>query len=836
MNHQRFYHAGAVLSVGILAGMLLILPLRAQSATQDQAIEVFNDQTIWRFHMTYRPANGKCEKAIQPTKLRWVRWGERLAGPLPEVNWMKMDFDDSGWPRRRGPFLGGYGDKGSRYIGTTLICVRGRFGVTNPEEVKDLKLTLIYRGGVVVYINGKEVARKHLPKGIIEPLTPAQEYPRKAFVKPGTNLLLPNIGSRKPPRRYRYHYAARIRRLTINIPIGTLRKGANVVAIELHRTAIPTNFAGPHRVQWETVGLCSAKLTAEAGSAVVPSLGAPQGVQVWNAEPMLRVGVDADYGDATEKLRPIQLMAPRNGVSSGQVVVSDRVKIPGLKGKMSDLKSSEGFTISANAVRVRYAKPFGEKGFTALLDKPTDSTKIQPIWLTVKVPTNARAGKYEGKLTISGLDKFVMVPVKLTVYGWKIDNPRDWKTSVNLLQSPESVAGYYKVPLWSDEHFKLMEKSLELMGQAGNDILGISAIGKNVFGNDPIIIFRKNGGRYEPKFKLLERYLDLYNKYAGEPMFLSLHVWGYGTGPRQVDRNHGKAVKDAKMISVVELQRGELMPVELPVYGEAGTEKLWKQVMDGLRECVKKQGWREECILLGTSGDGWPDVKIINFFKKVAPYARWRAITHCSGVPKWGKSRQDRTQPNGMVVGYLELVRRITNKRLKLKDCPVACNARDCLGSDPFDYRSLPSINMISANYDGFCWKGLDYWPYMTADGTKRSALNTYVHFGNIVGPTPRTIAAPGPHGAVATVQYEMLREGIQDCEAMLFICEALNNGQLHDRIGNDLARRCEKTKENLLCLFETGLRYSPHGGGNVRRHVARLYATTAELTEAITK
>jgi hypothetical protein len=70
MNHQRLYQAGAFLLVRIFIGILLTLPLRAQSETQDEAIEICNDQAIWRFHMIYRPANGKYEKAIQPTKPR----------------------------------------------------------------------------------------------------------------------------------------------------------------------------------------------------------------------------------------------------------------------------------------------------------------------------------------------------------------------------------------------------------------------------------------------------------------------------------------------------------------------------------------------------------------------------------------------------------------------------------------------------------------------------------------------------------------------------------------------------------------------------------------------
>ncbi len=842
---------GLVLAAGIWCG--------APGAAGGGEVEVLNDRTIWRFHMTYRPTSGRCIKATVPKK-RWVRWGEELAAPLPSGDWMKADFRDAYWPRRRGPFLGGYG--GGRYVGTALLCVRGRFGVTDPARVKGLKLALTYRGGVVVYVNGSQIARAHMPAGKIEPFTPAEGYPRKVFVTPDGQAMLPDYGRRKPPADVLDRFEARIRKAALDLPPTVLRKGTNVLALELHRTAIPPDLPLPRgrSVNWDTVGLLSAKLSAEAGSAVMCNVGPPDGVQVWNAAPLLRVGHDADYGDPFEPLGPIELMAPVNGLASGQVVVSAPVRRDlgaWPSAEMSDLKSAGGGAIRSGAVRVRYAKPSGE--FAALLDDPADevralpgrpqlrrrpeeppATRVRPIWVTAKVPADARGGRYTGELAIKGPGVAARVPVELTVYGWKLREPRQWRTWVNLLQSPESVAGRYGVTLWSDEHFRLMARSMELMGRAGSDLLGISAVARNVFGNDPALVFRRADGRYVPELKFVQRYLKLYDRIAGEPKFLCLHVWSYGMyypGARRDGKKRGYKGPypyRAKTIPIIELAGDKLTAGEVPIYGEPGAEETWRPAMDGLRAIVRKLAWREECILLGTAGDTWPSPATVSFFKRIAPYARWRSISHGGGVVRWGPTDADRTQPNGMVVGYCEAVRRITNGRQKLAHAPVACNSRDCVRSDPFHYRSLPGVNTISANFDGFCWKGLDYWTYITPEGRLRSALNTDVHFGNIVGSTPRTIAAPGPGGAVATVQYEMLREGIQDCEAMLLIRDALNDPARRAKLGEDLARRCEAVLENLLCLLETGHRYAPHGGGDVRRHVGRLYAAAADVTAAL--
>ena len=67
-----------------------------------------------------------------------------------------------------------------------------------------------------------------------------------------------------------------------------------------------------------------------------------------------------------------------------------------------------------------------------------------------------------------------------------------------------------------------------------------------------------------------------------------------------------------------------------------------------------------------------------------------------------------------------------------------------------------------------------------------------------------------------------------------LFIRDTLNNDELRAKVNDDLTKRCEDAVEDLACLLETGLRYNPQGGCDVRRYVRRLYSAAAELTVAI--
>ena len=54
-------------------------------------------------------------------------------------------------------YVGGYGDE--LPPNAALLCARTCFAVKDPSQATDLKLSLDYRGGVVVYVNGQELTR-----------------------------------------------------------------------------------------------------------------------------------------------------------------------------------------------------------------------------------------------------------------------------------------------------------------------------------------------------------------------------------------------------------------------------------------------------------------------------------------------------------------------------------------------------------------------------------------------------------------------------------------------------------------------------------------------------
>ena len=78
----------------------------------------------------------------------------------------------------------------------------------------------------------------------------------------------------------------------------------------------------------------------------------------------------------------------------------------------------------------------------AIRSSPTDV-------VTVSVPPTATPGDYTGSLTTVrvGGKHLASIPVALTVAPWRVLDTTDYVTFVELVQSPESVALWYDVPL-----------------------------------------------------------------------------------------------------------------------------------------------------------------------------------------------------------------------------------------------------------------------------------------------------------------------------------------------------------------------------------------------------
>jgi hypothetical protein len=251
-------------------------------------------------------------------------------------------------------------------------------------------------------------------------------------------------------------------------------------------------------------------------------------------------------------------------------------------------------------------------------------------------------------------------------------------------------------------------------------------------------------------------------------------------------------------------------------------------MLDGVRDIVKKRGWSERIIMLGCGGDTRPSQKTGEILRQWAPYARWNIFSHFSADPgsmfcKDTAGKEALKAGKMVAIGGLEVglkewpsqcsgaatVAQLQERARQAKEYLELSNFRWMWAewSPPMYYRALGLMQLR------FTRVGLDFWD----DGPRG---------GKVQGSVPVRTAACGPDGAIPTVRFQLLREGVQDVEAKMALLDALpklpaDRQQALTKLLDELCHRIG-TGDAWLSQMELSLDWPGY--------VARLYSAAAEL------
>jgi hypothetical protein len=840
---------------------------------------VIGERSPWRYYLVAKTDEVKrAPGEVRGARLAYhggTQEAEPRSSPPPPAGWTGVDFDDSRWPLRRCPVHTNPNRTAS------LLCARSRFVVEDPTGVGQLTLSLEFRGGVVAYLNGRELTRAHMPEGEVDPGTSAEGYPREAWLDPDGHVLRNAFGD---PGKYPERFRKRDRALSgFTVSPETLRKGVNVLALELHRPLTDPAFYDAKTRQhnkamychWSTLGLMSAKLSAAGRGGLAPGTATGGELRVWNQEPAQDTSV-ADGWPAGEMLRPVKIRGARNGAFSGEVVIGSAGPIRGLKVEVTALQGPDGSAVPASAVRVRYALPDGpparrgrgwgtsfdglprDKGGPVTFDgleehPPTEVTPreegtaaVQPVWVTVSVPADTRPGDYRGKLTASaGGARSVEVPVELAVAGWSLPETTGSASWYWLVQSPESLALAYDVEMWSERHWELIGRSFELMRQVGTRIVYVPMFRQSHLGNEHTMIrwVRQKEGSYTHDFSIFEKYIDLALARLGRIEVVCLHCWPRTSGGSYFGRDQSKDAKGA-LFTVLDPASGELEEAEGPMWGQPASREFWKPVLRGVRERLARRGLAE-AAMVGIAHDVVPSKACVEDLEAALPGAKWVVHRH----PRDSWKVHDR--PTGYLVNVWGL-----------HPPPWPADKREYGWKDPRLWATFPrygsatigTLNFASplaqyrgsleaalcAGLKGFGWVGADFWPIKKDKrGRGHHLLDSYTHDrrANLGIPASVTyVLRPGKDGPIASARLEMARQSLQEAEARAFIEKAITDETARARLGPELAGRCQELLDERLRAIDWSIESDwdcllcADGGGLT----GRLYAAAAEVAEKL--
>jgi len=431
---------------------------------------------------------------------------------------------------------------------------------------------------------------------------------------------------------------------------------------------------------------------------------------------------------------------------------------------------------------------------------------VLPVWVTVRVPTWARAGEYRGTLTVILSGKVIAgVPVELCLCGWKLPPPSAYHTFAEFIQSPDTLAIGYDVPPWSPRHFALIEKSMKLLGEVGSRSVYIPLICETNLGNAQSMIrwVRNADGSYTHDFSILDRYLQIARIHLRKPRVVCLAVWDtyleggrYTGGPKYTpkaiteDRKTHEGLGPA--VSLLDRATGKVERLVLPEYSDPRSRALWEPLFRQIRTRIKALDL-EDAVMLGLVTDTTPTKEVVSLFKELMPGTPWVRQSHglgkaLHGVP-YGYSA---TVWGARFVTGPDVARTYGWKRPELVVHFPRSGGMD--GFPMTTQRLMAEVN-IAGHQRGIGRLGAEFWPVLK---NKRGQRVGRISGGRYPKTSWRALnivssyLAPGPDGPVATARLEMVREGVQECEARIFIERVLTDEVLRAKLGDELASRCQ--------------------------------------------
>jgi hypothetical protein len=455
---------------------------------------------------------------------------------------------------------------------------------------------------------------------------------------------------------------------------------------------------------------------------------------------------------------------------------------------------------------------------------------VVPIWVTVRVPKDARPGVYNGQITISARDQEpVSVPVRIKVIGWTMPDTQDFRTWVEIVQSPDSLAMEYGVPLWSDRHWELIARSLGHIGETGSRVVYVPLICHTNYGNEQSMVrwIRKGENRYDFDFSIMDKYLDLAVEHMGTPKIVAFTAWEiYLSTPKEVvvindsDSPHIKREKTwaaarwdlrgrGPAITILDPATRDTETGYLPRFEDPAAKPVWKPLFDELRKRMNARGL-EDTMMLAMLSDRWPSREEIQVLQEVSGGLAWVSHTH-------GGSRVRPRIYDLADIGYTTYVWNVEYSPDPEQGRDYGWKQQQLLAQFK-RFRSLnqwPATSIhhfaemnITGGQRGVGRIGGEFWKAIRDKRGRRAGqvwsryLQSHWHSLNMFN----HLLAPGPDGPTSTGQFEVFREGVQKCEARIFIESALTDDALRAKLGPDLARRCQEALDERIRYMWRGV------------------------------
>ena len=523
-------------------------------------------------------------------------------------------------------------------------------------------------------------------------------------------------------------------------------------------------------------------------------------LQAWDAGAEMRL-TPASMPNTRESEASAE--AFRNEIVSVQFAVRASQTLQPFKATCGSASDAGARALPCGWVEIRYPGyvPVVERGelmADPLLTSPPAEIKpnwTQGIWLTISVPADADPGEYKGALKVEAGSESKQFDLSLRVLDFTLPGMKRGDFYLNIWQDPAAVARLANVPLWSPEHWKLLEAYTQDLAAHGQRSISTSIVydpwrSQTGFVYPSMVEWRFPGeyqagqaSKFQFDFSVFDHYVEMMMK-AG--IDKSIQCFSMVDGPGQTSLCN---------IGYIDTTTGKLRVCPTHV-GDAAYRDAWGAFLPALVSHLKQLGWLDRTYI---GFDEKPQAVMNGIFSVLKADAPELKIALAGG-----SSSEESARAGDLILHYGALSRRDAVRKLLAERRGVGPTAfyTSCDTASPntfiyspqWESRLLPWI----AYQRGLA--GYTRWAYQSWPDDVWQHPESRWHSGDSF------LVYPGKDGPIDSTRWELLRQGIEDYDAL---------GMLKQKI-DDLRKTSGRSEE--AATLQRGMMEAVRGALDLNR------------------
>jgi len=493
--------------------------------------------------------------------------------------------------------------------------------------------------------------------------------------------------------------------------------------------------------------------------------------------------------------RKIELEGLAGEVLSAQVVAKSTRRIAGLKAEIPAFTGPGGGGIPASAARVRYGHYLQVDETMTLTADPllevesldVPANVAQSVWLTLELPRETPPGSYSGRLTLfAGSTEKAAFELNVEVLPAVLPPPGEWSYYLNIWQDPSGVARAHEVEVWSERHWQLLERYAENFAAHGMKSIMASITydpwkSQSGYAFDNMVEWKYPGeftdgaaDKFTWDFTVFDRYVGLMIE-AGVRDKIDCYALVMGPG----------STTDAH-IRYLDTTTGNYRTAELTV-GEPMWRQAWAAFLPVFRKHLKDKGWFGIALL---GFDEKPGKVMQTVYDFILEEARDFKIAASGGYPgderKWGDEIVFHIDELTDRVRWAEIepiVRRMHEDPSRYVSFYTACSP---YYPNTFLFSRLRETRLLAWLAWKYGFDGYTRWAVNAFPEDVWTQPNYKWHSGDMY------FVYPGRDGPLDGMRWELMRQGIQDYEALKMaweMAEAAGRKDLLEKLRKAVAR-----------------------------------------------